>query len=141
MFNLPYEEKINAWRCLRLSLEKCADPIQTVVDFGNSAPLVEREVNPWNQQEFPSPWELIQQNRYTEFCRILLICYTLQLTDRFSTEHFEIHICTDADSSEQMHLLRVGNLIIGYDNSCAILYQNLPDTVLSQRIYEMPALQ
>lgn len=141
MFDLPYEQKISAWRSLRLSLEKCADPIQIAIDFGNSAPLVERNVNPWNQQDFPHPWELIQQNRYTDFCRILLICYTLQLTDRFSTEDFEIHISTDTDSSERMYLLRVGNLIIGYDNTCAILQKELPDTVVSQRIYKMPALQ
>jgi hypothetical protein len=141
MFNLPYIEKVEAWRNFRLSLETTADPIQAVIDFADSAPLVERDVNPWNQQEFPTPWELLQQNRYTDFCRILLICYTLQLTDRFTTDNFEIHICTDTDSSEQMYLLRVGNLIIGYDNSCAILDKDLPDTVISHRIYVMPTLQ
>jgi len=141
MFDLPYEQKISAWRSLRLSLENCDDPIQSAIDFADTAPLVERNVNPWNQQEFPHPWELIQQNRYTDFCRILLICYTLQLTDRFSTEDFEIHICTDTDSSDRMYLLRVSDLIIGYDNNCAIQQHELPDTVVSQRIYQMPKLQ
>ena len=140
MFELPYEQKIDAWRCLRLSLEDSVNPIQDAIDFGNSAPVVEREINPWNQQDFPHPWELIQQNRYTDFCRILLICYTLQLTDRFSTEDFEIHISTDTDSSERMYLLHVSNLIIGYDNDCAISKKDLPDTVVSQRIYQMPKL-
>jgi hypothetical protein len=141
MFNLPYYDKIQAWRDFRLTLETCTDAIQTVIDFVNTSPLVEREVNPWNQQEFPNPWELLQQNRYTDFCRILLICYTLQLTDRFSTDDFEIHICTDTDSSERMYLLFVSDLVIGYDNSCAVPRKELPETVVSHRIYAMPPLQ
>ena len=141
MFDLPYEEKIEEWRNFRLKLESSHDPIQDVIDFANTAPIVERDVNPWHQQEFPHPWELIQQHRYTDFCRVLLICYTLQLTDRLSTDNFEIHICTDADSSERMYLLRVGNQTIGYDNSCAVPTDELPETVVSQRIYQMPKLK
>jgi len=141
MFNLPYIEKVEAWRNFRLSLEASLDPIQSVIDFADTIPLVERDVNPWNQQEFPTPWELLQQNRYTDFCRILLICYTLQLTDRFTTDNFEIHISTDIDSSERMYLLFVSDLVIGYDNSCAVPRKELPETVVSHRIYSMPALQ
>ena len=141
MFDLPYIEKLEAWRNFRQGVEKSCDPIQEVIDFADTAPVVERNINPWNQQEFPTPWELLQQNRYTDFCRILLICYTLQLTDRFSTEDFEIHICTDTDSSERMYLLFVKDLVIGYDNSCAIPHEELPNTVVSQRLFVMPPLQ
>jgi hypothetical protein len=141
MFDLPYEEKVEEWRNIRLSLETSHNPIQDVINFAMSAPTVERDINPWHQQEFPQPWDLIQQHRYTDFCRILLICYTLQLTDRFSTEKFEIHICTDADSSERLYLLHIGEQVIGYDNSCAIQIDKLPETVVSNRIYEMPPLQ
>jgi hypothetical protein len=142
MFDYTYEYKLVAWREFRDSLEEGEDPFRRAVEFIDSAPSVLREVNIWNQEEFPQPWDLIQQARFTDFCKILLICYTLQLTERFSQGDFEIHINTKLDNNDKLFLLYIdGDLVVSYCNSQILLPEDLPEQQVSQRIYVMPPLQ
>ena len=78
MFDLPYEDRLRAWRNFRNYLEESRKPIQDTINFVNQAPVGKLEFNVWNQQEWPQPWELVERNQFSEFSKILLICYTLQ---------------------------------------------------------------
>ena len=48
-------------------------------------------MDPWDQNTWLGPWQLVEKNLYTEMCITLGICYSLQLTERFSSSDFEIH--------------------------------------------------
>jgi hypothetical protein len=90
---------------------------------------------------WPTPWELIQENKFCEFVKILAICYTLQLTDRFSRDDFEIHITQDKETFETKYLLYVNGKVVGYDVDCAILEQDLPGSLALEMRFSMPHLQ
>jgi hypothetical protein len=140
MFDKTYEDRLRAWHEFRNTLESAEDPIQEAINQYNQVPTVSLHTDPWTQEMWPNPWELIQENQYCEFCKLLGICFSLQLTDTFSQSKFEIHIGIDNENSNTHYLLFVDDFVIGYTDDTYISRAELPPTIRSQQCYSMPPL-
>ena len=141
MFELSYEQRLASWRYLRDCVETAQDPIQEVIDFYSKAPLHTIAADPYTPSTWPDPWELLEENIYCPFVKILAICYTLQLTDVLSGADFEIHITYDREMSQTFYLLYVNNQVIGYQHDKAITTDELPKTLQSVHRYPMQPQQ
>jgi hypothetical protein len=115
MFSFNYEKRLATWSKFREQLETSKDPLQDVIDFYKHCPQVSRHTDPYDPEVWPNPWELIHENEYCDYCIILAMCYTLQLTERFSGDTFEIHIGIDKGNTRHIYLLVVGDRVLGYD--------------------------
>lgn len=138
---LKFEDRMSAWRDFRETLTISDDPIQDVIDFYNTAPLVNFNADPYSRETWPNPWELLEENIYCEYCKILGICYTLSLTEHFNEESFEIHIGIDRHCSATYYLLYVGDRVVGYEANTHVHKDVIPDTIQVQNIHAMPKLQ
>ncbi len=140
MFDKKYEDRLRAWNQFRLSLETSKSPLEDTVDFYSKAPMVSIQVDPWDSSTWLSPWELLYENQYCEFSKILAICYSLQLTNRFMAEEFEIHIYTNNKEAKTYYLLFFQQKVIGYDCTRMVDKDELPPDLQSQITYKMPKL-
>lgn len=141
MFDLKYEDRLQAWSCLRQELETSQDPFQHLINFYAKAPRVSIACDPWDKSRWPDPWELVLENQYDEFCTVLGQCYSLQLTDRFKGSSFEIHIGIDVEESRTCYLCVINkSTVLGWNESYVTLDQ-LPESLVSQKIYTMPDIQ
>jgi len=141
MFEKSYEQRLAVWHDFRESLELSNDPIQDVIDFYYHAPRVSIHTDPYDDNTWPTPWELIKENQYCRFCLLLGMCYTLQLTERLNGKTFEIHIVHDDNNSDTLFLLFVGDTCIGYDYDTPVPVSELPKDLHFETSYVMPALQ
>ena len=138
MFEKQFKERLSEWKQFRDMLETSNDPLSETVKFYSSAPFVTIQADPWDQSTWPGPWELLEDNLYCPFIKILAICYTLQLTKRFSQSHFEIHITQDNNNIR--YLLTVDNMFIGYDlDGCHV--DEIPNDIIYEKTYNMRHLQ
>ena len=140
MFDKTYEDRLRAWHDFRQTLETASDPLQTVIDQYQQPPRVSMHTDPWTPSMWPNPWELIEENQYCEFCNLLGICYSLQLTDKFTPSQFEIHIAVDNENSNTHYLLYVDDFIIGYEDDTYIHKSALPSSIRSRQTYPMQRL-
>ena len=140
MFTGKFEKRLNDWQEFRKSLEDNDDPFGAVVERYNQAPTVIIQADPWDKSTWPSPWEIIEDNEYCAFVKILAMCYSLQLTTKFSTSNFEINIVQDKQKSFTKYILIVDNMCIGYEDK-PILVSNLPKNLVFELTYTMPNLQ
>jgi len=140
MFDQKYEDRLSSWSCLRQSLEVSTTPLKDLIEAYDHAPRVSIHTDPWDKATWPSPWELVLENQYCQFCIVLGMAYSLQLTERFKGSNFEIHIGIDRDSKEQYYLLFVNNHILGWNNTC-IDRSELPQSFVSQTVYTLDPLQ
>ena len=140
MFDKQYEDRLAAWAEFRSTLEESKDPIQDTINFFSKAPLVNIQTDPYTASTWPDPWELIKENIYCSFVKILAICYTLQLTDVLSKEKFEIHITHDQKKSSTYYLLYVGSRVIGFAENIHVHRNKIPNTTISHHEYPMPRL-
>ena len=141
MFSEVYENRLIKWKALRDTLETSIDPLREVVEYYSNAPIVHnKSINMWDQSTWRGPWELIQENGYTDTCILLGICYTLQLTERFSKNRFEIHIITEVEKQETFMLLSMGQTFIQPMGKHIISHNEAPGSWVPQKVYKLPAL-
>ena len=67
------------------------------------------------------------------------ICYTLQLTERFSQSKFEIINSTNIETGETFQYLKVDNMVLQPMEGVVKNVSECPSTWISQRIYDMEA--
>jgi hypothetical protein len=141
MFDKKYEEQLVIWREFRDSLETSEDPIQSVIDFYNRAPISRLNADPFTPSTWPDPWELLEENNYCPFVKILAICYTLQLTDCLSQATYVIHTAYDREKSQTYYMLYVDDKVIGYLGDTYVLQNDLPNSIQPQFEHTMSPLQ
>ena len=131
-------DRIKLWRQFREQLETAENPLLDVIYFWNNVPISSIAADPYDTKTWPDPWELLKENTYCEFTKILAIYYTLQLTDRFSQSSFEIHIVLDKKESAMKYLLFVDNQAIGYYYDKSIDTKELPNLECQMRYDVLP---
>jgi len=140
MNDLNYEQRLSEWSAFRETLEVSDDPLQDVIDYYNKIPTVSINTDPYTPSTWPSPWELVNENMYCDFCRVLGMCYSLQLTDRFSREKFEIHIGINNEKSEHYYLLVVGDRVLGFNSTAHVHVDQALKDLEPQQKHHMPHL-
>lgn len=141
MFDKPDSDRLAVWHDFRNSLETSDNPLQDVIDFYNKAPLVSIVMDPYDQESWLDPWELMYENNYCEFAIVLGIYHTLSLTDRFSQVQKEIHICTNKEVAKTKYLLYIGDNVIGFDRQKVISKNDLDANWIAETVYQLPILQ
>lgn len=130
MFDKSIDDRLRAWVEFRNTLETSDNPIQDVVDLYDRAPLVNFQVDPYDQKNWPDPWTLLYENEYCDFAKILGIAATLKLTDRFSDTEMMIHIYTDREKSEVKYMLFINNKVVGYELGNVVDNNKIPSTMI-----------
>ena len=138
MFDKKYEDRLALWREFRSELETATDPIQEAIDFYNRAPSCKIAADPFTPSTWPTAWELLEENNYCAFVKILAICYTLQLTDVLSQASYEIHITRDFKNSSTYYLLYVDERVIGFTGVTHVHSNELPTNLRSELVHALP---
>ena len=141
MFDKSYEQQLTIWREFRHGLESAQDPIQEAIDFYNQAPYCLIAADPFTPSSWPTAWELLEENNYCAFVKILAICYTLQLTDVLSQASYEIHITRDNENSKTYYLLYVDDIVIGFNGDKHVHRSKLPTALRSELVHSLPMQQ
>jgi hypothetical protein len=137
MFNKKYEERLAIWSEFRNSLETSETPYQDVIDFYKQTPLVSIHTDPWDRSTWPTAWELLHDNQYCEFCRVLGYYFSLQLTERFSNDIFEIHIITSKEKGYLYLLVVNQKWVLGYEEDKPTAYEFIAKKFKPQLVYNM----
>lgn len=128
------------WREFRLSLKQSKDPILDTIVFYQKAPLVSIQADPYDSSTWPDPWELLAENLYCEFTKVLGICYSLQLSECFNGKQFEIHIVQDTKNSEIKYLLSIDSTVYIINGDTYVAYGKIPNNLTSQHKHTMSLL-
>jgi hypothetical protein len=140
MFDLSVDERLSAWAILRQQLETADDPLQTVWDFWAGCPFVpyNNKVDPFYQKSWPTPWEIIAENRYDDFTKALMIGYSLKYTDRYKNSQIELRIFLDNDLGRQYNVVCVEDLwAINYSDNGPEQLEKIPGSFLLENITEL----
>lgn len=106
MFKLQTNERITRWKLLRQSLDSLdlSTAIHTTADFWSSCPFLPYYLNPENPNEWPDPWQLIEENYYCDLAKVLGIIYTLHLTHHGPILEPELRIYYNPKTKHMYHI-------------------------------------
>ena len=140
MFNLPADERLSAWSQLRQSLETSETPFDDVNEFWSSAPFIpyNRNVDPFNQHAWPTPWDIIVENRYDDFTKALMIANSFKLTNRFKNSNIVIQTMVDSSQNKSYNIVIIDEeMVLNYIDNKVVNYQNLPVSFLLENLIEL----
>jgi hypothetical protein len=128
MFKKPLEERLSDWFQLRLELDQNDNPYIKNIEFWNQAPMVpyNHNVDQYNVKSWPTPWEIIANNRYDDFTLALMLGYSLKLTNKFSNSLIEVRTLVDYPKTRLYNLVYINeNDVLNYDKNTVVKAQDI----------------
>jgi hypothetical protein len=140
MFNLNIDDRLSSWAQHRAQLNNSITPLEDVWSFWKYAPYIpyNNKIDPYHRQAWPSPWEIIVDNRYDDFTKAVMIAWTLKLTDKFNKSVIVIKTYVDKSKSRQYNVVCVDNMwAINYNDTGPVAIENIPDSFLLENLVEL----
>jgi hypothetical protein len=140
MFDLSPDERLSVWSEFRQSLNLSEKPLDDLISFWFNAPFVpyNRNVDPFNQYSWPTPWDIIVENKYDDFTKALMMAWTLKLTGKFKDSKIEIKTYTDTAGKKQYNLVFIDDRdVINYYDNAPISASDVPTSFRLENLVEV----
>jgi len=134
------EDRIDAWARFRRSLTLSLDPLNEVSKFWSDIKTIpyNRAVDPYNQNSWPTPWEIIADNCYDEMTLAIIIGYTIKLIDKFANSRVEIRTLVDSTRTRLYNLVYVDDqFVLNYMRGEIVVTQDIPDSFFLENLVEL----
>lgn len=140
MFHKNIDDRLSSWVELRNQIESSDSPLQAVYDFWKSAPFIpyNNRIDPFYQKGWPTPWEIITENKYDDFTKALMIGWSLKLTKRFKDSKIEIKTLVDIKRNLSYNIICVDDKwAINYNDNGPVSVEKIPSHFLLENLVEL----
>jgi hypothetical protein len=140
MFKLSIDDRISSWAQHRAHLESSSTPLDDVAIFWAAAPFVpyNNNIDPYHQQSWPTPWEIIVENKYDDFTRALMMAYSLKFTERFNNSVIELKTCLDKHKNIYYNIVCIDDeWVLNYNDNSTESVESLPDSFSVENLIEV----
>ena len=125
---------------LKLSLAKELDPLSKIAEYWKDTPLIafNHAVDPYNHRSWPTPWEIIYENKYDDFTKAIMIGNTLKLTNRYCNSVIQLRTYVDKLKNKLYNVVIIDETwLINYNDNGPVLIENLPESFLLENLIEL----
>jgi len=139
IFHLDVDNRLSAWVKFRKSLENHTSPFEAVTDFWRDAPFIpyNNKIDPFNKRSWPSPWEIIVDNKYDDFTKAVMMAYTIKLTKRYKNTNINIKTVVDKQRSVNYNLVCVDDeWVLNYHEHGPLAAIIVPDYFFIENMVE-----
>ena len=140
MFHQSVEERLSAWASHRDELDNCDDPLGLTCDFWRFAPFIpyNKDIDPYNQRDWPTPWEIIVENRYDDFTKALMMAWSLKYTKRYKDSKIEIKTLVDSHKNCYYNIVCVDDTwALNYNDNGPEPIENIPESFSLENLIEL----
>lgn len=140
MFDRSIDDRLSAWMWLRSQLSETPDALREVWEFWKAAPFVpyNNKIDPYHERSWPTPWDIIVENRYDDFTKALMIAWTLKLSERYQKSKIEIRTLVDNARTRQYNIICVDDQwVINFNDDGPLAMDLLPPTFLLENLIEI----
>jgi hypothetical protein len=140
MFQKTPDDRLSDWSQLRKDLDSEPDPLNLVSKFWASAPLIvhNHKIDPYNFKSWPTPWEIIVDNKYDDFTLALMIGYTLKLSNRFKDSAIQVKTMVDYSKTKLYNLVVINDKdVLNYSRDSAIEADQLDEELYLENIVDV----
>jgi len=140
MFDKSIDQRLSSWYAFRSSLENDNEPFISIWDFWKNAPFIpfNHKIDRYNNTIWPTPWEIIVENKYDDFTKALMIGWTIKLTERFKNSCVELKSIVDNAKNTYYNIVCVDNVwVINYSDMGPVNADLLPKTIFIEYLIEL----
>jgi hypothetical protein len=140
MFDKTVDQRLSLWYAFRSSLENDSEPLASTWNFWKNAPFIpfNHKIDRYNNNIWPTPWEIIVENKYDDFTKALMIGWTIKLTERFKNNCIELKSIVDNTKNTYYNIVCVDNFwVINYSDIGPVKTDLLPKTIFIEYLIEL----
>jgi hypothetical protein len=140
MFNQSFDDRLTSWSQHRNRLETCHEPFNEVIEFWKQAPFIpyNPKVDPFYPKSWPTPWEIILNNKYDDFTKAIMMGYSLKYTKKFNNSVILIKTLVDLNKNKYYNVVSVDDKhIINYNDDCVVSADSIPESFLVENVVEL----
>ena len=140
MFDLDVDDRLSAWADLRKQIEISTTPLEDVVEFWTTTPFTahNHHVDPYYQASWPTPWEIIVENKYDDFTRAVMIGHTLLLTNRYQNSNIQIKTLIDKERKKLYNVVYIDEeWVLNYSDASVISADKVPSLYSLENLIEL----
>jgi hypothetical protein len=129
MFKSAPDDRLSLWAEFRRSLEESSQPLNDVAVFWSKAPIIpyNSKIDPFYQASWPTPWEIIVENRYDDFTLSIMMGYTLLYTDRYKDSKIEIKTLVDSQNNRLYNVVYIDDaMVLNFLDGESVAADNVP---------------
>jgi hypothetical protein len=118
MWTLRSEDRLKEWKDFRSNLGNLSfdNALIETVKLWSFSPIVNHHLDLTGPPNWPSPWELLDENKYDDTAKALGMLYTLYLSPHGKDHEFSMVKCQSSSTLENYNLVYVdsGKYILNY---------------------------
>ena len=140
MFQKSIDDRLSDWAAFRKTLDTSSTALDDVWNFWRTAPYIpyNHRIDPFNQRSWPTPWDVIVENKYDDFTKALMIGWTILLTNRFKTSKVEIKTLVNDQKTCYYNVVCVEDeWAINYSDNGPVPLKNLPESFFIENLIEL----
>jgi hypothetical protein len=140
MFEKSVEDRLSAWADHRAELDNSENPLDTTWEFWRQSPYIpyNHNIEPFNPRSWPTPWDIIVENKYDDFTKSLMIAWTLKYTNRFKNSKIEIKTLVNDRKDCYYNVVCVDDeWAINYNDNGPVKVQDIPDSFFLENLIEV----
>lgn len=140
MFEKSVEDRLSAWAKLRAEVDTSEDPLSIAWEFWQRSPYIpyNHNIDQFNPRSWPTPWDIIVENRYDDFTRSLMIAWTLKYTERYKNSKIEIKTLVNDRKDCYYNVVCVDDCwAINYNDNGPVSVENIPETFYLENLIEV----
>lgn len=140
MFDRSPDERLSIWSKFRKELDQDLEPLTSLAKFWSQAPLISynNKIDHYNPKSWPTPWEIIYENKYDDFTIAMMMGYSLRLTEKFKDEKIEVRSLVDHNKKQLYNLLYINEEdILNYDRYVPVKLHSIKDDLFLENQIEI----
>lgn len=140
MFNLDLDTRLSEWARLRHRIETSPTPLDDVFNFWKNAPFIpfNNHVDPYFQRNWPTPWEIISENRYDDFTKALMMALSLKYTNRYKNSHIELRTYVDENKTTVYNVVVIDDhTVLNFNDVGPVDFSSITKTFLLENLVEV----
>ena len=128
-------KRLSLWREFRRSLdcEDTSEVCKTVVNWWESAPLVNVVIDPANSDYWPTPWEMLHQGNFCENSLALGMSYTIYYANHDIPNEL-LYITNTSRSFQTLCVLIDNKHLLNYDRGKISILPSTTECLISYRV-------
>jgi len=139
MWNLKSDERLVAWKEFRTRIGTLPfeEAVQQTAHLWSYAPFVNHYLDRQSPEDWPTPWELIDDGKFDDLAKALGMFYTLALSSHGKQHEFLLETIVDSSTAQNYNLVLIdrGKYVLNYIFDTVISNEQLSKDVSIDKVY------
>lgn len=144
MFKNSIDHRLSFWAQYRVKIDESEASTEEILldlcELWKSAPFIpyNNKIDPFFQYNWPTPWDILVENKYDDFTKALMMGWTLKLTKKFKNSVIQLKTLVDNSKPCNYNIVVLDNTwVLNYSDLGPVKISEISDQFIIENIIDL----